>query len=292
MFGRATVRGADFDDFSDIDDSDESESDEDEVAASGNALRPLGWYSTNSMRVLEDIIIANQLTEASSSFDYDDGDGIFEPRELGYQEWKNGELLVLSFGPSPTSSYLYDLRVLPRSIGDLRSLEYLDVHGNSLRELPEQLTALSRLVVLLAFDNQISFVPDGLGDLARLEKLHFGQNRITELPLSIGSLESLEWLGLSNNPLRELPYTLTRLLSLGFLDVSQHATAVHPGPPYEGLLSLPAGLGSMPRLVELHVRGTRFGCRGSGPGYLWDGSIERVLGSPADACSASRVSGA
>lgn len=45
-------------------------------------------------------IAISGLSEASSPFDYDDGDGVFEPWELGFQVWENGSRVLLAMGPS------------------------------------------------------------------------------------------------------------------------------------------------------------------------------------------------
>lgn len=52
------------------------------------------------LAVLGDIIAISGLSEASSPFDYDDGDGVLEPWELGFQVWENGSLVLLAMGPS------------------------------------------------------------------------------------------------------------------------------------------------------------------------------------------------
>ena len=88
------------------------------------ALNPL------HLAVLQDIIDLNGLDEGSAAFDYDDGDGTLSPTELGFQVWRNGQLVSLTLGRDPYSSFGYGVTALPESLADFDQLDNLDVQGN------------------------------------------------------------------------------------------------------------------------------------------------------------------
>lgn len=67
---------------------------------------------------------------------------------------------------------------LPKEIGELRQLRYLDCSYNQLSELPPELGMCTYLKHLLLFNNNIQ-----------------------ELPFELGSLHLLEMLGIEGNPL-------------------------------------------------------------------------------------------
>ena len=70
------------------------------------------------------------------------------------------------------------LSYLDPMIGQLRSLEHLDVSGNNILTIPEEIGMLVNLKTLLAYDNQL-----------------------TELPREVGYLYKLEVLGIEGNPI-------------------------------------------------------------------------------------------
>lgn len=159
--------------------------DESETSSLLSNLQPLaggdGLHPTD-LAVLEEIIRINQLDESSSPFDYDNGDGVLEPWELGYQVWRDGRLVLFATGPSPRFSFGYGIEFLPESIGDLAHLRVLDLHRNALRELPETLGALGTLRELHLSDNHLSALPITIGELTALRRAYLGGNDLTEVP--------------------------------------------------------------------------------------------------------------
>ncbi len=137
----------------------------------GDRLHP------TDLAVLAEIIRINDLDESSSPFDYDDGDGVLEPWELGYQVWRDGRIILLATGPSPNFSFAYAIAALPESIGDLAQIRVLDLHRNTLRELPGSVGALDSLRRLAIGENELSALPDDLAYLA-LDGLGVGGNRL------------------------------------------------------------------------------------------------------------------
>ncbi len=74
------------------------------------------------------------------------------------------------------------LERLDDRIGQLASLEVLDLSYNQLRELPESLGQLPRLRRLLLNDNQLRALPASLTRLEQLEVLQVRENPLEHLP--------------------------------------------------------------------------------------------------------------
>jgi hypothetical protein len=238
---------------------------------------PSWTLSPRHLRVLSEIIRDNGLDEAVSAGDYDDGDGVFEPWELGFQIWQNGKLVVLALGPDPYWSFDYDIDRLPDSIADLDTLQLLDVHGNALASLPAALGELLALRDLRLQGNRLSDLPPELGTLYRLRQLALGSNDLWTLPESIGDLNALERLHLDDNPLEALPESIGDLTDLQELAVAQR------GGDTQGLVWLPDGIAQLPALEKLYLAGNRLGCGGGGGVLRLEGGV-LVFGAAAQAC--------
>lgn len=102
---------------------------------------------------------------------------------------------------------LNKIRFLPSSIGEMRSLRYLDAHFNELHGLPHS-----------------------IGKLTNLEYLNLSSNfnDMTELPETVGDLVNLRELDLSNNQIRALPYTFRELQNLTKLNLDQNPIMFPP----------------------------------------------------------------
>lgn len=103
--------------------------------------------------------------------------------------------------------HLNKIRLLPSSIGEMKSLKHLDVHFNELHGLPQS-----------------------IGKLTNLEYLNLSSNfsDMTELPETFGDLVNLRELDLSNNQIRALPYTFSRLENLTKLNLDQNPIIIPP----------------------------------------------------------------
>ena len=71
----------------------------------------------------------------------------------------------------PRNHLLYELRVLPDSIGNLINLKSLDLGNNELTVLPDSLGNLTELKSLYLASNELSVIPDSIGSMTRLEEL-------------------------------------------------------------------------------------------------------------------------
>lgn len=258
------------------------------LAARSNRSLALGdWRNPRHLDVLRDIIEANRLSESSSSTDFDDGDGVFDPLELGFQVWSGGDLVALSFGADPYSSFGYGIERLPPSIGDLDRLQLLDVQSNRLRELPHEIGRLGELRELRAQQNEITDLPSSLSQLTRLRGVHLSRNALTTLPDSIVELRELEWLHVSDNPLEYLPVRMSELRRLRELGLQ--TTGPDPSRP-DAAVEVSAGLAMLPDSLDsidaLYVRGNHLGCSDARSAELLATTGEsRIFGLSAQRCA-------
>jgi len=191
-------------------------------------------YYQSDLDALQDIIDLNGLNEETSGNDMDNGDGIFEPIELGGQVWFNNRLSRLSLYRS-FGKLNYEISVIPESIGNLNELIFLDLDNNQIENLPDEFINLNlletlwfgdgnplntiptvifqliNLTLLGIYDTNISEVPPEIGNLTNLTDLYLFNNHITTLPESIGSLMNLTLLNLSKNQLTTLPESICDL---------------------------------------------------------------------------------
>jgi len=243
------------------------------------------------LRALAELIAANGLSESSSTTDWDDGDGVLGPLEVGMQRWRGGRLVALLTGEDRYGSFGYGLRLLPPSIGDLDALEELDLNTNRLATLPDAIGELRSLRALRVHRNGLEALPETIGSLHSLRELVVGENALRELPPSIAGLGSLEELHANDNPLAALPEAIGLLPRLRVLNVSHSGSA---DPAQQRLAALPRSLDALTRLETLHIAGNRLFCAGGlpdpglAPGWLRDGSIPRLHGLLTQDCGVRR----
>src|SRR5262245_49530362 len=228
----------------------------------------------SQLDALRDWIDRNHLGEDSSPHDLDDGDGRFEPWELGFQLWERGSLVLLALGPDPYSSYGYAIEQVPESSAAFAALEVLDLGQNRLGALPDALAQLPQLRVLRAAHNRIASLPANFGELPRIEILVLSGNPIAALPPSLGGLRDLRELYLANHHLRELPAELVELPQLQVLDVSLSAGSATD--PEAGLRTLPP-LERASALDSLLVAGNRV-CDSGAAAALADAGVPALRG--------------
>jgi Leucine-rich repeat (LRR) protein len=93
------------------------------------------------------------------------------------------------------------LTTLPKSLGQLNRLRYLNIADNVFATLSAAVAGMAGLIELRADGNQLTSLPEWIGELRALRELHRRNNRLTTLPASIGTLRDLRQLDLRGNPL-------------------------------------------------------------------------------------------
>lgn len=103
---------------------------------------------------------------------------------------------------------------LPESVGNLKSLQILNLDENQLITLPESIGNLKSLQELYLENNQLTFLPESIGNLQSIQVLDMQINQLNTLPESIGNLISLQILYLGRNRLVSLPESMWLLKNL------------------------------------------------------------------------------
>ena len=138
----------------------------DTSCGSGNTYLNGYCYSQTDLDVLQGLIdSANSL---NMDMDTDTISGV-QSLELGLQEWQSGRLKTLDCYWEADKCNLSG--PLPSNIGNLDSLEYLDVQQNNITGgIPETLAELSALYTFSADSNSFSgSIPDGLCNIENLD---------------------------------------------------------------------------------------------------------------------------
>lgn len=163
-----------------------------------------------------------------------------------------------------------DIIYLPKSIGRLKSLKFMDLYKNKLTKLPQEFWTLTSLENLDLSNNILHTLYagdqiEGLKNLASLKALHLNSLGLTCLPADIGFLHNLKKLYLHHNDLKSLPpelWTLTRLKSLEIRDNDLKEISPHIGQlsnlkildlAYNQLSYLPNEVANLTNLVTLNI---------------------------------------
>ncbi|XP_020535356.1 putative disease resistance RPP13-like protein 1 isoform X2 [Jatropha curcas] len=125
---------------------------------------------------------------------------------------------------------------LPKSIGYLKHLRYLNLSTASIKSLPEIVSILYNLQTLILHEcTNLAVLPDSIGNLKHLRHLDLSGTSIISLPESICGLCDLRTLILCQcKDLIELPTQMARLINLRHLDIG--GTKLQEMPPRMGEL--------------------------------------------------------
>ncbi|KAF7119709.1 hypothetical protein RHSIM_Rhsim13G0019800 [Rhododendron simsii] len=163
---------------------------------------------------------------------------------------KKVDSLSLSLPPVLGLSWLKDLRMencnlscLPNEVGNLISLETLDLGKNKLCTLPDSICNLTRLKKLYLSNCDVLHLPNEIGRLVTLKTLILEGNSLLTLPDSICNLTHLEELNLSQCDVSHLPDEIGRLISLKSLNLRQN-----------NLLTLPDSFCNLAFLSDLDLK--------------------------------------
>jgi Leucine-rich repeat (LRR) protein len=117
---------------------------------------------------------------------------------------------------------------LPDTIGSLKTLKELTITSHHLKQLPQTIGDLTSLMELTLNCASLECLPESLGQLIQLKKLTIFSDKIKKLPQTIGDLTSLTELTLNCESLDCLPEALGKLVQLEWLSVTSNKTKQFP----------------------------------------------------------------
>lgn len=207
---------------------------------------------TVDINVLNNFIYLNNLTEETTLYDYNDGDGELEFFELGLQEWSYGRLksLLINFVNDNVWGGAwadYNLSIIPNNISNLDSLTILDLNDNNLTILPETIGDIENLIELHVGFNQLNSIPENIGNLSNLTYLYLRGCQLDYLPENIGNLSSLTHLIIDDNQLTELPESIGNLIYLRAINIS-----------FNNISTLPLSFWNLTNLLGIYMGSNNF----------------------------------
>ncbi len=160
---------------------------------------------------------------------------------------------------------------IPKEIGDLDSLKYLNVLTNALVSLPHTIGQLTKLDTLNFSYTAIDSIPVETMNLHNLTYLNFSNTPITYLPEEIGALTHLQYLLGYDADLHNFPASIGNLTELKQIDFALNQLTNLPiviGNCTEltslvlnanKIQSIPTTIGNLTKLEELVLGGNEFG---------------------------------
>jgi len=128
--------------------------------------------------------------------------------------------------------------ILP--IGEMRSLQQLNLKSNKISFLPTELGRLSNLQSFDMAGNQISSIPTELGGLSNLQSFEMAVNQISSIPTEIAVMSGLKELGMWTNQISSVPTEVMNLTGLEGLYLFKNQ-----------ITSLPSEIGLLTKLTDL-----------------------------------------
>ena len=131
---------------------------------------------------------------------------------------------------------------VPRALGALTTLRWLDLGQNKLDAVPPEIFAMRNLQVLRLDENMgIKTLPDTLGSLPYLSNLQLVNMQGMEWQaagVAIGKLPALAMLDLTNNNFKSLPFGLGNSKTLTHLSLANNHIQTRPDPTLAKLTNL------------------------------------------------------
>eukprot|EP00007_Cunea_sp_BSH-02190019_P002761 CAMPEP_0174246184 /NCGR_PEP_ID=MMETSP0417-20130205/41945_1 /TAXON_ID=242541 /ORGANISM="Mayorella sp, Strain BSH-02190019" /LENGTH=409 /DNA_ID=CAMNT_0015326037 /DNA_START=47 /DNA_END=1278 /DNA_ORIENTATION=- len=152
---------------------------------------------------------------------------------------------------------------IPDSIGNMQSLQFLDLHNNQLSGsipdsiIPDSIGNMQSLTYLYLYNNQLSgSIPYSIGNLQTLQNLYLNNNQLSgSIPDSIGKMQSLQLLSVSNNQLSgSIPDSIGNLQSLGTLYLYNNQLS---GSIPDSIGNLQSSIGNLQSLLFLYLSGNQ-----------------------------------
>ena len=109
------------------------------------------------------------------------------------------------------------IKILPKSLGNLKGLATIDLSRNMFTTIPNPLFELKNIKTINISNNDIANIPIRIPDLRNLEHLDLSNNKISKIPVNFSTLTSLLTLRLNNNTFEVLDSTLVKLYKLNEL---------------------------------------------------------------------------
>ncbi|MEO9966798.1 MAG: TonB family protein [Reichenbachiella sp.] len=142
------------------------------------------------------------------------------------------------------------LRKLPKSIGELEHISYLDLENNKISSIPIEIKLLLNLEEVYATSNKIADLPFEFSSLKKLKILGLAYNKLEFIPEPIYYLENLEMLDLGDNKISIVSKDIGELKNLKVLVLSNNKIA-----------TLPESINQLSRLEKLDLRGNNISLR-------------------------------
>lgn len=143
------------------------------------------------------------------------------------------------------------LRLINKIYSDLNAKTFSINYWEKLRAIPREISLLHQLERLSIYkNNSIKIYPPELADLPNLRHLSLRYNYLKRLPRIIGQLQHLETINLSNNRF----LASSKWDALGQLP---QLKSLNLNYALQNFKTLPAALGNLKNLVELHLTGNQ-----------------------------------
>ena len=200
--------------------------------------------------------------------------GIFELPNLQFLSLQSNQELTGSLPDIQGTHPLLKLNLantrffgqLPESIGNFKSLEYLDINNCHFSgKVPYSIGNLTELKYLVLFSNNFSGpIPTSVGNLNQLTTLDFSYNNFSgEIPSSLANLTQLVYLSLTTNNFD--PGTLSwlgRHTNLTYLDLTNTSLTGN----------IPSSLRNLTQITKLYLRANKL----DGQIPLWIGNLTKL----------------